>query len=200
MKKMTVYFLGLMLLSACKENHKKIIVYVKGGTTVDQAAKTITFVNGTGSDEKVISYDTPEKVELKMQGLDKEATMTIDQNGLYVANAKSDTIIGSFQKYSDPKLTKSVTTQDQLKKDIDSLQKLTEGKNISAANRNFFILPKTAVRISDNIDAFVVGPFHRMTSVEKEGDKQPEVYRFYSINEIRETIAKLTALTKGKKI
>ena len=89
-------------------------------------------------------------------------------------------------------------TQEDLKHDIDSLEQLTEGKNISAANRNFYILPKTTVKISDNLDAFVVGPFHRMTSIEKVDGKLPEVYRFYSIQEVRETIEKLTALTKSK--
>ncbi len=199
MKKSTVYCLALILLVACSENHKKVIVYIKGGTTVDEASKTITFVNGSGSDEKIISYNTADKVDLQIKGLNKDTTVSIDKNGLYVVNAKADTLIGSYQKYSDPRLTKSMTTQEQLKKDIDSLQQLTEGKNISAANRNFFVLPKTTVKITDNIDAFVVGPFHRMTSVEKEGDKVPEVYRFYSIQEIRETIGKLTALTKGEK-
>ena len=91
-----------------------------------------------------------------------------------------------------------IKTQEELKHGIDSLIQLTQGKNISAANRNFFVLPKTAVKISDNLDAFVVGPFHRMTSVEKDGDKVPEVYRFYSIQEIREIIDQLTALTKAK--
>ena len=34
-----------------------------------------------------------------------------------------------------------------------------------------------------------------MTSIEKEEGKEPEVYRFFTANEIRETIAKLQKLT-----
>ena len=34
-----------------------------------------------------------------------------------------------------------------------------------------------------------------MTSIAKTGDEEPEVYRFYSISEVRETIAKLEKLT-----
>ena len=33
-----------------------------------------------------------------------------------------------------------------------------------------------------------------MTSVAKVGDEDPEVYRFYSISEVRETIGKLRSL------
>jgi hypothetical protein len=45
------------------------------------------------------------------------------------------------------------------------------------------------------MDAFIVGPYHRMSSIEKTGDKEPEVYRFYSVKEVRETIGKLEKLT-----
>ena len=200
MKKIISYCLAFTFLAACSSGHKKIVVYIKGNTTVNEDAKTITVSDGSGSDEKVISYKTADKVQLQVKGLGDDAAVSIDDNGLYILNAKSDTIIGGYQKYSNPKTTQTVKTQDDLKHDIDSLVKLTENKNISAANRNFYVLPKTAVKISDNVDAFVVGPFHRMTSIEKEGDKTPEVYRFYSIKEIRETIAKLTKLTVSKVI
>lgn len=190
---------SLLLLAACSSGNKKIIVYIKGSSTVNEEAKTITVVDGSGSDEKTISYKTADKVQLQVKGLGDDASVPIDNNGLYILNAKNDTIIGSYQNYDSPKTTTTVKTQEDLKHGIDSLVQLTEGKNISAANRNFYLLPKTAVKISDNVDAFVVGPFHKMTSVAKEGDKAPEVYRFYSIKEIRETIAKLTALTKSTK-
>jgi len=198
MKKIVIPCVVLLMIAACSSSHKKVIVYIKGNSTVDQDAKTITVKEGSGSDEKAISYNTADKVGLKVTGLGEDATVSIDQDGLYVLNAKEDTIIGSYQKYGDPKKTQTVKTQDDLKHDIDSLKQLTQGKNISAANRNFFVLPKTAVKISDNLDAFVVGPFHRMTSIEKVDGKLPEVYRFYSIQEVRETIEKLTALTKSK--
>ena len=198
MKKIITYLSAIAIFAACSSNHKKIIVYIKGNSTVNEDAKTITVVDGSGSDEKAISYNTADKVALKVTGLGDDATVSIDQNGLYILNAKADTIIGSYQKYADPRLTQTMKTQDDLKHDIDSLTLLTQDKNVSAANRNFFILPKTAVKISDNIDAFVVGPFHRMTSIEKVDDKLPEVYRFYSIQEVRETIEKLTELTKSK--
>jgi len=199
MKQTIVCLTALVALASCSSNPKKVIVYFKGNSTANAETKTITVKDGPGSEEKVLDFNSAEKVTLKIEGLDADASVDIPENGLYILNAKNDTIIGSYQKYSDPKATQTVITQEQLKKDIDSLVQLTQGKNISAANKNFYVLPKQVVKVSDNIESFVVGPFHKMTSVAKQGDKEPEVYRFYSIKEIRETIEKLTKLTIAEK-
>jgi len=199
MKQTIVCLTALVALASCSSNPKKVIVYFKGNSTANAETKTITVKDGPGSEEKVLDFNSAEKVTLKIEGLDADASVDIPENGLYILNAKNDTIIGSYQKYSDPKATQTVITQEQLKKDIDSLVQLTQGKNISAANKNFYVLPKQVVKVSDNIESFVVGPFHKMTSVAKQGDKDPEVYRFYSIKEIRETIEKLTKLTIAEK-
>jgi hypothetical protein len=86
-------------------------------------------------------------------------------------------------------------TQEMIKKSIDSLVALIEGKNVSAANRNYFILPFTAAKITNNMNAVIIAPFHNITTLEKDGDKDPEVYRFFSIKEIREKIEKQKAMT-----
>jgi len=196
MKKLTICVAAACMLAACSSNPKKILVYAKGGTTVNKDTKTIDVKDGAGQEEETLEYNTADKITLQLKSSDATAPIDIAENGLYIVNAKkNDTIIGSYQKFSDPKLKQNVTTQEQLKQAIDSLQQLTEGKNISAANRNYFILPKTAARITANTDAIIVGPFHKMTAIEKKGDKDPEVYQFSSISEIREKIVKLTALT-----
>src|SRR3569833_409470 len=105
---------------------------------------------------------------------------------------KNDTIVGSYLKYSAPSATTKVFTLDMLKHSVDSLQQLINNQNVNAANKNYFVLPYHAVKISGNIDATVVGPFHQMTSMEKEEGKEPEVYRFYTVKEIRELIAELS--------
>ena len=85
----------------------------------------------------------------------------------------------------------------QLKGDIKV--RIREGDKIVdhlvREGETFFIPPNTAAKITSNTDATIVGPYHRMTSIEKNGNKEPEVYRFYSINEVRETIDKLTQHT-----
>ena len=96
-------------------------------------------------------------------------------------------------------MAQNIITQESLKLKIDSLNLLVQGKNISAANRNYYILPNQAVKISSNHLSEVVGPYHQMRSAEKVDGKEPEIYRFYSIKEIREMIVKLQALTVAPK-
>jgi len=167
----------------------------KGPAQYDEAAKTISAKDGRGHEEKIINISSAE-VALKLNGPTGEASVTFKENGLYIINIKNDTIIGSKQNYITPKLQKDMMTQDELKVKIDSLYQLTEAKNISAANHNFFILPNQAVKITDNLEAIIVGPFHQMTTAERVDGVEPEIYRFYSIREIRETIAKLNGFTK----
>jgi archaellum component FlaF (FlaF/FlaG flagellin family) len=193
--------LATVFFASCSSNNKKVMVLVKGTGTVDESAKTITIKGTTGSEEKEMNFNTADKVTLQVNAVEKQTTVDIPQNGYYLLNAKMDTIIGSYQNYSAPKTTADTTsmiTQDVVLKSIDSLQQLLEGKNISAANRNFYILPFTAVKITDNINATIIPPYHQMTTLEKDGDKMPEAYRFYSIKEIREKIAKQKAMTVAK--
>lgn len=188
----------LVTLSACSNNEKKIMVLSKGDAKVDVAGKTIEVTNGAGSGEAEMVYNTADKVVLKVKEYDKVVEIEIPENGYYILNTKQDTIIGSYQNYTSVEVandTSKLITQEMIKKSIDSLIALTEGKNISAANRNYFILPYTSVKITANTKATIVAPFHNMTTIEKVGDQDPEVYRFYSIKQIREKIEKQKALT-----
>ena len=198
MKKVIVFAI-IVSSAACSSTQKKVLVYAKGTATVNEATKTITASDGAGSDEKTLLLSDKEKVTINIETTNGKSAIDIPENGYYIVNAKQDTIVGSYQKYGEAKTTKAVMTQALLKQSIDSLQQIIQGKNISAANRNFFILPMTAVKVTTNMDAFIVGPFHQMTSIEKVEDKEPEVYRFYSVKEVRETIKKLTELTIGEK-
>ena len=195
MKNLVGILFAIVLLSSCAGNNKRIYVMSKGPAQYDEAAKTISAKDGRGHEEKIINISSAE-VALKLNGPTGEASVSFKENGLYVINIKNDTIIGSKQNYVSPKLQKDMMTQDELKVKIDSLYQLTEAKNISAANHNFFILPNQAVKITDNLEAIIVGPFHQMTTAAKVDGQEPEVYRFYSIHEIRETIVKLEGFTK----
>jgi hypothetical protein len=194
MKNAAFVLLVLVLFSSCSGSLKRIYVMSKGPAQYDEAAKTISAKDGNGHEEKIINISSGE-VALKLNGPTGAASINLKENGLYILNIKTDTIIGSLQHYVTPKGPKDIMTQDELKVKIDSLHQLVTAKNISAANHNFFILPNQAVKITDNLEAIIVGPFHQMTTAEKVDGKTPEVYRFYSIREIRETIAKLEAFT-----
>ncbi len=200
--KLTVTYclIALVLLSACAKNEKKIMVLNRGTAKIDIESKTVTIKDGAGSEENEMLYNTVEKITIKVIKDGKETTANVDENGYYILNTKKDTIVGSFLKFSEQKELSDtfLFTQDVIKKSIDSLIALTEGKNISAANRNFFIPPNTAVKITGNVNATIIAPFHNMRSIEKEGDKEPEVYRFFTNTEMREKIAKQVLLTKPK--
>lgn len=198
MKKVIVFAIIISSV-ACSSTQKKVLVYAKGTATVNESTKTIIASDGAGSDEKTLLLTDKAKTSVNIETTSGKAAIDIPENGYYVVNAKQDTIVGGYQKYSEVKTTKTVTTQASLKQSIDSLEQLIQGKNISAANRNFFILPMSAVKVTDNLDAYIVGPFHQVTSIEKVDGKVPEVYRFYSVKEVRETIKKLTELTIGEK-
>ncbi len=186
-----------VLVASCSSHTKKILVFANNEVAIDEEAKTITQKDTIGHVDKEINYSTADKVALNIKSPGGESKIDIPEDGYYIVNLKAkDTIIGGFQKFSTPEEANKVMTQQELQHNIDSLQQMIENKNISAASRTFYILPNTAVKITGNTESFIVGPYHRMTSIEKKDDKEPEVYRFYSIKEVRETIDKLIALTK----
>jgi len=181
-----------IIFSACSSNTKRITILGKGKVDIDTKANTITIKDGAGAIEQTADFNNGGSLNLKLIVDGKESTINIPENGLYILNTKNDTVVGSYQKYAEAKTNYDVIKQDMLKHAIDSLNLLIQNKNVSAANRNFYIAPFNAVKITNNIDATVVTPYHRMTSIEQVGDKIPEVYRFWSIKEIRdEMIPKL---------
>jgi hypothetical protein len=199
MKNIIIVFSLLVVLAACNDTAKKVIVLSKGPADINTDNKTISSKDGSGHEEKTFVLGGG-SYSYKISSPGGEGTAEMKDNGLYVINAKSDTVVGSYQNYGAPPQTTASISQDQLKHRIDSLELLIQGKNISPANRNFFILPNQAVKISDNMDAEIVGPYHQMRSAEKVNGKDPEIYRFYSIKEVREAIGKLQALTVPEKI
>lgn len=185
------------MLASCTSHTKKVIIYANSKAEISEAAKTITNKDNTGHVDQTYTYSTGDALTFTVQPMEGAAyTIEVPEDGYFIVNTKAkDTIIGGFQKYSTPEEANRMMTQDDLKRNIDSLKQMVAGTNISAANRTFYILPGKAAKITDNVQAEIVGPYHRMTSIAKTGDEEPEVYRFYSISEVRETISKLEKLT-----
>jgi hypothetical protein len=88
-------------------------------------------------------------------------------------------------------------TQEQLKANLDSLNKLIRDENVTAANKNYFIAPGKIVRLSGFTNAKVFGPFTSIPSAFDAGSV-PEIYKFYNISEVRDIIAKLTDMSTYK--
>lgn len=197
MKKITLLSFIVVAFIACSKNEKKIIVLNKGTAVIDVSGKTITLKDGGGNQDQEMYYNSANAITLQVKG-EKEMSIDIPDNGYYILNLKNDTIIGSRQNFVNPETLQTdtfrVITQEVIKKSVDSLIALTEGKNVSEANQNYFILPYTAVKVTNNVNATIIAPYHNIRSIEQNGKEQPEVYRFYSIKEVREKIEKQKAL------
>lgn len=194
MKKNILPFAIVVILTASSCGQKKLLVLSNNNPAISEDSKTIVCKATKGHEERTIDFTGD---ALKVSTAVGDATINIPDKGYYVVNLKSnDTIIGGYVMFTTQGQAHRVMTQDDLKKKIDSLLLLVQGKNVTEANRNFFILPNTGAKISSNANAFVVAPYHPMADVPTADDNSvPEVYQFYTINEVRETIGKLQKLT-----
>jgi hypothetical protein len=192
-----IFIVSAVLLTACGSRTKKVIVYANNDVAIDENAKTIVQKDNEGHVDKEIELSSGGEIDLKVQQKDgSQSTVALPESGYYVVNVKAkDTIIGGLQKYSTPEEANRVMTQEELAHNIDSLEQMVQGKNTNETNHTFFILPNTAAKFTNNTNATVVGPYHRITTIQQTGSEAPEVYRFYSIHEVRETIDKLKKLT-----
>lgn len=181
------------LLTACQSHKKSILVYADSNIQVDDSKKNIVVQEGTTQVEKQLDFSGSDPVVLNIQGPSGKYTLEATEDGYYIANLKSDTVVGSLQHVGETANTR--LTQDQLKQNLDSLSKLVKNENVSAANKNYFIAPGKIDRISATTNVRVFGPF---TSVSSSFDPSTvsEVYKFYDVSEVNEIIGKLTEMTK----
>jgi len=190
-------FASILLLSACKGHEKKVLVYASDKISVDNTRHHITIANGDGTThhEQELDFNTGDPVTLDVESPQGKYSVTIPDDGLYIANLKTDTVVGSRQHVGAGEGETHIS-QDDLKKKLDSLNQLIADQNISEANQNYFIPPGKAVRVSTDTKAKVFGPF---TSIPGSFDagSVPAIYKFYSLKEMRELIANLQKMTGG---
>jgi hypothetical protein len=193
MRKSALLF-AVILFAACKGHEKKVLVYASDKITTDDTKQHITIANGDGTThhEQELDFNTGDPVTLNVESPQGKYTVTIPDDGLYIANLKSDTVVGSRQ-HVGAEGVESRITQDILKKKVDSLEKLMQGQNISDANQNYFITPGKAVKITNETKAKVFGPFTTVASSFDAGSV-PAIYKFYSMKEMREIAARLNKM------
>jgi hypothetical protein len=196
MKKSTWYVLSaLLMLGACKSHEKKIIIYANSKIQTDESQKNITVTDGSTQVEKELSFSGSDPVVLNITTAKGSFTLEAKEDGLFLANLKTDTIIGSLQHTGTERQTR--VTQQQLSSQLDSLNKLVKGANVSAAAKNYFIVPGKMEKISTFTNAKIFGPFQPVPSAFDAGSV-PEIYKFYKLSEVNEIIAKLTEMSKYK--
>ncbi len=186
-------FTMLVLITSCGHG-KKVLVYASNDIQVDESQKNITITEGTTHHEKLLEFSGSGPVTLNVQSPSGKFTLQATDDGLYIANLKPDTVVGSYQHVGADNGKVKITAEG-LQTRIDSLRKLIADSNVSAANRNYFIKPNTIEKITDKKDAKIFGPFTTIPSGFDAGSV-PEIYKFYSLKEEREIIEKLTAMSK----
>lgn len=157
--------------------------------------ETINLEPGTQHNEETITL-TGDKLVLKSGAASKE--YVVPTAGTWLLNLQKDTLIGGFQSFGDASSREGKITQDQLQQRMDSLQQLMVGANVSDSKRNFFLAPQELKLISTTDNAILVGPFKGMPASlqpDKNGNI-PEVYKFVSNKDARETLERLEKLLK----
>jgi len=196
MKKISGILISLTcLISACTSHQKKILVYADSQIEVDESQKNITVREGTTQVEKELEFNSSGPVVLNISSPRGKYTLEVTEEGYWLANLKKDTIVGSMQHTGMTKQTR--VTQEQLKLQLDSLGKLVRGANISAAGKNYFIVPGSMEKITNFTTAKIFGPFTPVPAAFDAGSV-PEIYKFYKLSEVSEIISKLTEMSKYK--
>ena len=188
-----------LLLTACTSHQKKILIYANSNIEVDASQKNISVQEGTTQVEKELIFSSSDPVILNVKGPQGNFSLEAGEDGYFIANLKPDTLIGSLQHTGET--IRSRITQDQLKIQLDSLNKLVKGNTI--AGKNYFILPGHIEKITSIMNAKIFGPFHPVPAGFDAGSV-PEIYKFYKISEIKDIIDKLTEMSiykyeKGEK-
>ncbi|HEV2355115.1 MAG TPA: hypothetical protein VGR89_12785 [Puia sp.] len=184
---------ALCSLSACKGHEKAIMIYADSDIKIDDTQKHITVSDGTTHHEQELEFHSSSPVTLTVGSPQGKFDFTATDDGLYVLNLKTDTVVGSYKHVGENAVTH--ISQEVAKHDLDSLQKLVADQNVSDANRNYFIVPDKMVRISANPKGKIFGPFQSIPGSFDAGSV-PEIYKFYNISEVRDIIDNLEKVTK----
>jgi hypothetical protein len=194
-KSIRLLLISVFFLEACSSHQKKILLYANSKIQVDESQKNITVTEGTTQVEQELNFNSGDPVVLNITGPKGSYTLEAREDGLFLANLKKDTVVGSMQHTGDSKRTR--ITQEELQLQLDSLKKLVKGENISDAAKNYFIPPGKMVKISNFTNAKIFGPYTPVPSA-FDAASVPEIYKFYSLPEENEIIAKLTEMSKYK--
>jgi hypothetical protein len=185
----------VLFLAACSSHQKKILIYANSKITVDESQKNITVQEGTTQVEKELEFNSSGPIVLNVTGPGGKYTVEATEDGYWLANLGTDTVVGSLQHTGSTKQTR--ITQEQLKLQLDSLNKLVKDANVSASSKNYFIAPGKIAKISSITGVKIFGPFTPIPS-SFDASSVPEIYKFYDVSEVYTIISKLTEMSKYK--
>jgi hypothetical protein len=184
---------AVICFAACSsgEAGKKVKVMSSGKIQVDEATKTVTLTPGTQHNEADLTLTDKDKA-ITVKSPEGDQSYEVPDNGVYLLNLKTDTLIGNMVNFGKGGQPTSLSTE-QLDHIIDSTQQLINGQNASDANKTYFIVPKTIKKLTTNLNAQLINPYNNIpyeVSVDKDG-KAPEIYKFFTAKQKRESLNEL---------
>ncbi|MFT3931997.1 MAG: hypothetical protein QM726_00155 [Chitinophagaceae bacterium] len=184
--------LGFMACSGggSKSNAKRVVIMASGKLTVTD--KNIQIDPSLTHNEQEVTF-TDDKVTLNVESTaGTKKTFDSTENGVYLLNLQTDTLIGGLVNYGDVGRAGSITAE-LLDHIIDSTQQLVQGANASDAKSTFFIVPFTLKKISAKNNTKVIGSFKGIP-YKNEADADgniPDVIKFSSVKDKRQTLQEL---------
>lgn len=184
--------IAVMFFTACSPGiEKKVVIMSSGKIQVDNNTKTITLEPGTQHNEAELSLSAKDNaITVKSSNGDK--TYDLPENGLYLLNLKTDTLIGNMVNFGSAGVPTSISTE-QLEHIIDSTQQLINGQNASDEHKTYYLVPKTIKKLTTNINAQVINPYKNIpykVEADKDG-KAPEIYKLFTVKQKRESLNEL---------
>ena len=113
------------MLASCSGGQKKVNIVASGSLTVND--KSIKIDPGFTHNEKEVTF-SGDKVTLTVESTNGTSkTFDLTENGSYLLNLQTDTLIGGIVNYGDGGMPGSITSE-LLDHIIDSTQKLMAGQ------------------------------------------------------------------------
>jgi len=184
--------LGFMACSGGgnKTNTKRVVIMASGKLTITD--KNIQIDPSLTHNEQEVTF-TEDKVTLNVTSTaGAKKTFDLTENGVYLLNLQTDTLIGGLVNYGDLGRAGSISAE-VLDHIIDSTQQLVQGANASDAKSTFYIVPFTIKKISAKNNTKVVGSFKGIpykNETDANGEL-PDVIKFSSVKDKRETLKDL---------
>jgi len=190
---------AVICFAACSPGvQKNVKIFSSGKIQVDEATKAVTLTPGTQHNEADLTLTDKDKA-ITVKSPEGDQSYEVPEAGVYLLNLKTDTLIGNLVNFGNDGPTKSITTE-QLEHIIDSTQQLINGQNASDANKTYFIVPKTIKKLTTNINAQLINPYNNIpykVEADKDG-KAPEIYKFFTAKQKRESLNELLERMKSK--
>ena len=169
---------------------KKVVVMASGKLTVTD--KTIEIDPSLTHNEQEVIF-TDDKLTLTVKSTaGNSKTFDLTENGTYLLNLQTDTLIGGIVNYGSAGMPGSISAEE-MDHIIDSTQQLMKGENTNDTKGPYFILPFNIKKISPKSNTKVVGSFKGIPYKNEEdaNGNLPDVIKFFSVKQKRETLKDL---------